>query len=154
MRHAISLKGTRVLIVDDNRDACELMKMFLETMAGCTVSAAYDGGEALRITGERQFDVAVLDIGLPVLDGYQVAASIVEHLGSHRPRLIALTGYDREEDRGRAQRAGFDAHLAKLREEMRAAAANLDFEKAAALRDEIKRLRNPELGLPRQARRA
>jgi excinuclease ABC subunit B len=47
-----------------------------------------------------------------------------------------------------------DAHLAKLQEHMRAAAANLDFEKAAGLRDEIKRLRNPELGLPRQARRA
>ena len=50
--------------------------------------------------------------------------------------------------------AEFDAHIAKLQDEMRAAAVNLDFEKAAALRDDIKRLRNPELGLPRQARRA
>ena len=107
-----SLRGTRVLFVDDNLDACSLMQMCLE-MAGCVVRTAHDGGEALRAAGQQPFDVAVLDIGLPVLDGYQVAASLSESLGSLRPRLIALTGYNRPEDRGRAKRVGFDAHLAK-----------------------------------------
>ncbi|HET9957005.1 MAG TPA: response regulator [Polyangiaceae bacterium] len=107
-----ALHGTRVLFVDDNLDACELMQMSLQ-MAGCVVTTAHDGGEAVRLGTERRFDVAVLDIGLPVLDGYQVAASLVETLGPLRPRLIALTGYNRAEDRGRAKRAGFDAHLVK-----------------------------------------
>jgi CheY-like chemotaxis protein len=107
-----SLRGTRVLFVDDNLDACALMQMCLE-MAGCQVRTAHDGGEAVRASTEQRFDVAVLDIGLPVLDGYQVAAAISESLGPLRPRLVALTGYNRPEDRGRAKRVGFDAHLAK-----------------------------------------
>jgi CheY-like chemotaxis protein len=93
-------------------DACSLMQMCLE-QAGCIVVTAHDGGEALRLAGQHQFDVAVLDIGLPVLDGYQLAAAIAERMGPLRPRLIALTGYNRPEDRGRARQVGFDEHLSK-----------------------------------------
>jgi signal transduction histidine kinase len=107
-----SLEGTRVLVVDDNVDACELTQMSLEQV-GCLVRAVHDGGEAMREVREHTFDAAVLDIGLPVLDGYQLARAISERLGSQRPKLIALTGYGRAEDRGRALVAGFDAHLTK-----------------------------------------
>jgi signal transduction histidine kinase len=105
-------RGTRVLFVDDNVDACELMKIWLE-MAGCVVVTAHDGAEAVRIGLEHRFDVAVLDIGLPGLDGYQVASALNDSLGTLRPRLIALTGYNRPEDRSHAKRVGFDAYLAK-----------------------------------------
>jgi CheY-like chemotaxis protein len=107
-----SLQGTRVLLVDDNVDACELTQMSLE-LVGCLVRGVHDGGEALRTLQDHTFDVAVLDIGLPVLDGYQLARAISERLGPQRPKLIALTGYGRAEDRGRALVAGFDAHLTK-----------------------------------------
>jgi two-component system, sensor histidine kinase len=106
------LRGVRVLFVDDNLDACSLMQMCLE-QAGCVVSTAHDGGEALRLAGQQRFDVAVLDIGLPVLDGYQLATAITETLGPLRPRLVALTGYNRPEDRSRARQVGFDEHLSK-----------------------------------------
>ncbi|RYZ07559.1 MAG: response regulator [Myxococcales bacterium] len=106
------LRGVRVLFVDDNLDACALMQMCLE-QAGCIVVTAHDGGEALRLAGQHQFDVAVLDIGLPVLDGYQLAAAITERLGASRPPLVALTGYNRPEDRSRARQVGFNEHLAK-----------------------------------------
>jgi CheY-like chemotaxis protein len=109
---AESLQGTRVLLVDDNVDACELTQLSLE-LAGCLVRAAHDGGEALRMVREHVFDVAVLDIGLPVLDGYQLASAISERMGPQRPGLIALSGYGRPEDRRRALIAGFDAHLTK-----------------------------------------
>jgi len=106
------LRGARIFLVDDNVDACELMQWSLEN-AGCKVTTASDGGEALRILTEQRFDVAVLDIGLPVLDGYQLASAVLESLGSLRPKLVALTGYGRSEDRSRALRAGFDEHLVK-----------------------------------------
>lgn len=106
------IRGTRVLFVDDNKDHCELMTMCLE-LAGCSVVTAHDGGEAMRAVMDRQFDVAVLDIGLPVMDGYQLAAAMSQSLGALRPKLVALTGYNRPEDRSHALRVGFDAHLAK-----------------------------------------
>jgi CheY-like chemotaxis protein len=62
---------------------------------------------------EHRYDVAVLDIGLPVMDGYQVASALREGLGTLCPKLVALTGYNRPEDRSQAKRVGFDAHLAK-----------------------------------------
>ena len=68
-------------------------------------------------------------------------------------RIVSGAGKDRGTERFQNQQQ-LDAHIGSLQEQMRAAAANLDFEKAASLRDEIKRLRNPELGLPRPARRA
>ncbi len=106
------LQGARVLLVDDNADACELLQLCLQD-AGCLVETAGDGREALRALDQRTFDVAVLDIGLPDLDGYQVASTVVEQFGAQRPRLVALTGYGRAEDRGRALVSGFDAHLVK-----------------------------------------
>ena len=106
------LSGTRVLLVDDNMDSCEVVQMLLEE-AGCIVTTAFDGGEAVRLLSSKRFDVAIVDIGLPVLDGYQVASHAMEALGLDRPKLFALTGYGRAEDRMRALQAGFDEHLVK-----------------------------------------
>ncbi len=106
------LRNTAVLLVDDNVDSCELMQMFLEA-EGCHVTLAHDGEAAVRMVGEARFDVAIIDIGLPEMDGYQTASAIVETMGAQRPRLIALTGYGREEDRARSRAAGFDVHLVK-----------------------------------------
>ena len=108
-------RGLRVLIVDDNPDIRETLKELLE-IEGYEVTLAEDGQAALDDAGNgHEHDVAIVDIGLPGLDGYAVA----EKLGEIRrargfPRqLIAMTGYGQAEDRRRALAAGFDAHLVK-----------------------------------------
>jgi PAS domain S-box-containing protein len=100
----------RVLVVDDNVDSAELMTMVLR-MAGYNVQMAYDGPAALRSLEAFVPDVALLDIGLPSMSGYELAG----HLRKQLPRvhLIAVTGYGQEADRVRARAAGFDAHLVK-----------------------------------------
>jgi len=105
-------RGTRVLFVDDNVDACELMRIWLESV-GCVVISAHDGGEAVRAGLEHRFDVAVLDIGLPVMDGYELAGHLRRLPGLAELQLIALTGYGQESDRQRAREAGFHQHLVK-----------------------------------------
>jgi PAS domain S-box-containing protein len=101
----------RVLIVDDNVDAAEPLAELLEAV-GHQVTVAHDGAQALaKLTAFRP-EVAILDIGLPVMDGYELAARIGERLGSSC-RLIALTGYGQEHDRQRSHEAGFEAHLVK-----------------------------------------
>lgn len=104
--------GTRVLLVDDNRDLADMLAQFLED-AGCHVFTAHDGPSALALAESARPSVAVIDIGLPVMDGYELAASLREVLSSERPRLIAMTGYGQAADGGRSQRAGFDRHLVK-----------------------------------------
>jgi CheY-like chemotaxis protein len=105
----------RILIVDDNPDIRETLKELLE-IEGHEVSVAADGPDALAQAGNgHQHDVAIVDIGLPGLDGYGVAQklrAIQRHKGYPR-RLIAMTGYGQAEDRRRALEAGFDAHLVK-----------------------------------------
>lgn len=101
-----------VLIVDDNVDSCDLVALSFEN-AGHRVTTANDGQEGLEIALERPFDVAIVDIGLPSLDGYEVARTIRRERLDGTPALIALTGYGRSEDRQRALDAGFDAHLVK-----------------------------------------
>ena len=80
---------------------------------GHVVEVAYDGAQALRLLGERAFDVGVLDIGLPVMDGYEVARRIRGLPSSHACHLIAVTGYGEDSDRRRGAAAGFDAFFAK-----------------------------------------
>jgi PAS domain S-box-containing protein len=100
-----------VLVVDDNRDAAELIAEAL-TAAGHEVRTAFDGPAALAISEEFDPDVVFLDIGLPVMDGYEVARRIRAHDGK-RTTLVAITGYGQEADRKRALAAGFDRHLVK-----------------------------------------
>lgn len=102
----------RVLVVDDNVDASELVKLTLE-FSGHSADTAPDGEIGLRMAVEGNYDAVVLDIGLPVLDGYEVAHAIREQMADRRPYLIALSGYGREEDRERSRAAGFDVHLVK-----------------------------------------
>lgn len=104
--------GRRVLVVDDNDDTARtLAELF--TSLGFTARTAEDGPTALVLLDEFTPDVAVLDIGLPVMDGYELARRIRERGGSVAPQLIAVTGYAQLMDRGRSIAAGFDGHLVK-----------------------------------------
>jgi CheY-like chemotaxis protein/anti-sigma regulatory factor (Ser/Thr protein kinase) len=108
----VSRAPQRILVVDDNEDALELLAEFLRN-AGHVVTTAKDGPTALKIMRTFHADVAILDIGLPVMDGYELAGRLRAELGKELPRLIALTGYGQESDRARAREAGFDEHLTK-----------------------------------------
>jgi signal transduction histidine kinase/ActR/RegA family two-component response regulator len=104
--------GRTVLVVDDNRDLAESLAMVLR-LWGHDVSVAYDGAAALEAARTHPPEVILLDIGLPVLDGYQVARRLRQERGLERARIVAITGYGREEDRQKAREAGFDVHLVK-----------------------------------------
>jgi signal transduction histidine kinase/CheY-like chemotaxis protein len=99
-----------VLVIEDNADARESLRLLLE-VAGHTVIEAANGGTGVEYALKQEPSVAIVDIGLPDIDGYEVARRI----RSAKPgiRLIALTGYGRDEDKERAHTAGFDAHLVK-----------------------------------------
>jgi CheY-like chemotaxis protein len=102
----------RVIVVDDNRDAAELVGEILTAM-GHEVSVAHDALQALSLIARVRPTVMVLDIGLPVMDGYELASRIREEFGEHAPRLIAVTGYGLDRDRARSREIGFEAHLVK-----------------------------------------
>ncbi len=102
----------RVLIADDNRDGAESLEMFLR-MAGHEVYGAHSGTEALQVASARRPDVAVLDIGMPDLSGYEVAKRIRREAWGAKIKLIAVTGWGQEEDKRAALLAGFDHHLTK-----------------------------------------
>jgi len=103
---------TRVLIVDDNADAAELLEELLKRR-GYRTTVAYDGPSAIAVASSFQPDLAILDIGLPVMDGYELATQLRSLLSPNPPRLIALTGYGQEHDRQRSIEAGFAAHIVK-----------------------------------------
>jgi len=109
---AVATANCRVLIVDDNEDAAQLLSDLLE-YKGYTTSLAHDGPSALTAAEREVPDVAVLDIGLPVMDGYELAAQLRATLGGRAPAMVALTGYGQEHDRQRSEDAGFAAHLVK-----------------------------------------
>jgi PAS domain S-box-containing protein len=102
----------RVLVVDDNRDAADAMEMAL-VAKGYDVRVAYEGNNALEAARAFLPDVGFIDIGLPGMDGYEIALQLRAESPPRRPRLIALTGYGQESDRQRALKAGFDLHLVK-----------------------------------------
>jgi signal transduction histidine kinase/ActR/RegA family two-component response regulator len=106
------LRRRRVLVVDDNRDAAQSLGLLVELL-GADVRVVYDGPTALQAIEGYDPTVAVLDIGMPGMDGYEVARRIRQAGGSRRPTLIALTGWGQEEDRRRCRSAGFDHHLTK-----------------------------------------
>lgn len=103
---------SRILIVDDNRDAADSMGMLLELL-GNEVYVAYDGEQAMCAAAVHRPDVVFLDIGLPRMNGYEVARSIRKQPWGSEIKLVALTGWGQQEDRQRAQEAGFDRHLVK-----------------------------------------
>lgn len=102
----------RVLVVDDNGDAADTLGALLEIL-GAEVQVAYDGSAALRAMDAFQPRVVVLDLGMPGMDGYEVARRIRELPASRQPTLIALTGWGQEKDRQLTEAAGFDHHLIK-----------------------------------------
>ena len=104
--------GRRVMVVDDNIDAADSLALLLER-EGHQVSVAYDGEQAVRVYAEQHPEAVVMDIGLPLLDGYEAARAMRMAQGTHPLLLIALTGWGQGEDRRRSQEAGFDHHLVK-----------------------------------------
>jgi DNA-binding response OmpR family regulator len=101
----------RVLVVDDNEDAANSLATLLEVM-GYQVRTAYDGPEAIEAADAFQPAVALLDIGLPRLSGYDIARHVREQRG-RGVLLVAITGWGQEDDRRRAREAGFDHHFTK-----------------------------------------
>lgn len=104
--------GQRLLIVDDDRDSAELLGELLQRGA-YVVRTAFDGAVAMRIAAEFVPDAALLDIGLPIMNGYEVARSLRAIPGLENLKLVAVTGYARPSDERRAREAGFDAHVVK-----------------------------------------
>ena len=110
MVRLLNRRSRRVLVVDDNEDAANLLGE-LAQLRGHDVMIAHDGIQALELVATFQPEVAVLDIGLPGMDGYQLAAELRERVPDCR--LIALTGYSQRKDRETALDAGFSEHLVK-----------------------------------------
>ena len=101
----------RILIVDDEHLAAEALGMLL-TANGHVVSIAHDGSSGISVGVAEQFDVAVLDLGMPVVDGFAVALALRAHYGT-TVRLVAYTGFTQDTMKQRARAAGFDAFVMK-----------------------------------------
>ncbi|WP_165252771.1 hybrid sensor histidine kinase/response regulator [Paludisphaera soli] len=103
----------RLLVVDDSVDSARSLAQCLKLWGYDEVSVAHDGPSAVAVATSQPFDVIFLDIGLPGMDGYQVAERVRDQFGSAGPVLIALTGYGQAEDSARSRDVGFDEHLTK-----------------------------------------
>ena len=106
------VEGLRVLVVDDNRDAAASLALLFR-LRGNQTAVAYDGEEALRAADAFRPEVVLLDIGLPELDGYEVARRLRERPWATDAVLIAVSGKSQEADRRRSSEAGFDCHMVK-----------------------------------------
>jgi signal transduction histidine kinase/ActR/RegA family two-component response regulator len=106
------LPNRRVLVVDDNQDAAQSLGLLLKLL-GAEVQVVHDGPAALEIIPTYAPNVVLLDIGMPGMDGYEVAKRIRQQPAGEDLLLIALTGWGQEEDRRRSSQAGFDHHLLK-----------------------------------------
>jgi CheY-like chemotaxis protein len=104
--------GHRLLVVDDNEDAADSLAMLLR-LEGHEVRLTYDGPTALEMAKGYRPDMVFLDIGMPGMDGYEVARRLRQQDGLENVRLAALTGWGQQEDRRRSAEAGFDHHLVK-----------------------------------------
>jgi PAS domain S-box-containing protein len=107
-----SAGGPRVLVVDDNVDAAEMLAAAL-TVKGCQTRVAHDGPAALLAAEKFRPEIGFLDLGLPVMDGYELAMRLRDIPDLHPIRLIAVTGYGQESDRLKTRQAGFHDHLVK-----------------------------------------
>jgi CheY-like chemotaxis protein len=108
----VARETLRVLIVEDNLDAAESFRMLL-TLFGHEVRVAHDGSEALRIIDGFVPDIAFMDLGLPGMDGFELAGLFRADRRTEATVMVALTGYGRDEDKIRARSAGFDHHMTK-----------------------------------------
>jgi CheY-like chemotaxis protein len=106
------LTGRRILVVDDNRDAADSLAIFLKIL-GADVRTAYDGPSALDLLPAFEPAAILLDIGMPGMNGFEVAGQVRQHPLGTAVRLIAMTGWSQDEDRRRTAEAGFDQHLVK-----------------------------------------
>jgi CheY-like chemotaxis protein/anti-sigma regulatory factor (Ser/Thr protein kinase) len=106
------LPPSRILVVDDNRDAADSLGMLLRFL-GADVQVAHHGHDALAAFESYRPGMVLLDIGMPEMDGYQVARAIRSRDAGRSVPLVALTGWGQDEDRRRAREAGFDHHLVK-----------------------------------------
>jgi PAS domain S-box-containing protein len=111
-QRAASPSGRRLLVVDDNKDAADSLAMLLR-LRGHEVRVAYDGSAALELVKGYRPDLVFLDIGMPDVDGYEVARRMRRQPGLENVRLAALTGYGQEEDRRLSREAALDHHLVK-----------------------------------------
>ena len=102
----------RILVVDDNRDAADMLGELLGRL-GATVKTAHDGRTALELMDTFQPDAVLLDIGMPEMDGYDVARAIRKMSRHRNVLLIAVTGWGQEHDQATARAAGFDHHIVK-----------------------------------------
>jgi signal transduction histidine kinase len=105
-------RSLRIVLIEDDPDVRETTQLLLEAWGHC-VRVASTGLDGIDMVLETRPDVALVDLGLPDIDGHTAAARIRDLMGAHRPQLIALTGFGRERDRQRARDVGFDAHLLK-----------------------------------------
>ena len=105
-------RSKRVLVIEDNVDSAQSLADILE-LAGHDVRIAHDGRSGLAIAREYRPDVILCDIGLPGLDGYEVAQAVRRDDSLRSVRLVALSGYAQPEDRQRTSDAGFELHIAK-----------------------------------------
>ncbi len=105
-------RSLRAVVVDDAADLRELVADLLR-MKGHQVTAVEDGASAVKVISEQRPDVALIDIGLPDMDGYEVARALRKDLPTGKLRLIAMTGYGQAADKATAIDAGFDAHIVK-----------------------------------------
>ena len=99
--------------MDDNLGAARLLSLLLAKLDAHEIRTAHDGPSALQLLQDYHPDLILLDIGLPEMDGYEVASRIRKRPGFEQTLLVALTGYGREEDRLQSKAAGFDEHLVK-----------------------------------------
>ena len=102
----------RILVVDDNRDAVESLAELLR-IAGNVVDVAFDGDAAIKAAAKFQPEIVLLDIGMPIVDGYTAARAIRQSSNGRDVTLVAMTGWGQAEDKRRAMEAGFDLHLSK-----------------------------------------
>ena len=105
--------SVRILVVEDNADVAEALGQLLEVLGGHRVRIAHDGRAGLAAAREEIPEIMIIDIGLPEVDGYEVARQVRKLPGSERATLVALTGHGMPEDRRRSLEAGFDHHLVK-----------------------------------------
>jgi DNA-binding response OmpR family regulator len=105
-------RALRVVVVEDNYDANAALSRLLEKSGFEVAGRAYDGASGLTCIKSEKPDVAILDIAMPVLDGYALARRIRDEIDSP-PHLVALTGFGKESDQGKALSAGFDAYFRK-----------------------------------------
>jgi CheY-like chemotaxis protein len=110
--HAQAPRACRILVVDDNKDAAETLAELLR-MLGNEVAVALNGSSAVERVAQFGPDVVLLDIGLPDINGYEVARRVRRLEGIGQPRLIALTGWGQQQDKQVAAQAGFDEHWTK-----------------------------------------